>query len=101
MLRDVAGIVPHGGGKGIRPLGLKMPDFTPYDAAFGNRVDHVAACAGIMRGRGRPCAQRLHQMRPDLGGLAAIAEILQIGPLLADRSVAPRPAKLRGDRFAN
>jgi len=64
-------------------LGLKMPDFAPYDAAPGNRVDDVAAiCLGVLLGPGWPCAGRVHQMRPDLGRLAAIAKILQIGPFL-------------------
>jgi hypothetical protein len=66
-----------------RPCGLKMPDFAPYDAALGNRVDDVAANSlGLLPGRVGPCAQRVHQVRPDLGRLVANAEILQIGPFL-------------------
>jgi hypothetical protein len=38
-------------------------------------------------------------MRPDLGGLAAIAEILQIGPLLADRARNAAAGESAGSRF--
>jgi hypothetical protein len=61
------------------PVGLKMPDFALYDAALGNGVDDVASmCAGLLSGRAGPRAERMHQMRPDLGRLAERAEIVQI-----------------------
>jgi hypothetical protein len=66
-----------------------MPDFAAYDAALGNRVDHgTAGCLGVLCGGGWIRAVRLHQVWPDLGRLDAVAEILQIGSLLAERPAA-------------
>jgi hypothetical protein len=64
--------------------GLKMPDLRRYARGFGGRISHVQAMGvDFERGRDGRCAQWLHQVRADLGRLAAIAEVLQIGSLLS------------------
>ncbi len=74
-----------------------MPDFGPYKhRAVGTVgvVDDVQAIGtDYERNRARPVAERLHQMRPDLGRLAA--EILQIGSSVAlqEQSLASLPAQ--------
>jgi hypothetical protein len=51
-------------------------------------MDHVQAIGtDFERGRDGPCPRWLHQMRPNLGRLAAVAEILQVGPFLGRRTV--------------
>jgi len=52
----------------------------------GEWVDHVQAIGtDFQRGRDGPRPQWLHQMRPDLGRLDTIAEILQVGPIVTRR----------------
>jgi hypothetical protein len=59
-----------------------MPDLRAYDGG-GEWAGHVQTIGiAFQRGRRGSCAQRLHQMWPDLGRLDAIAEILQVGPFL-------------------
>jgi hypothetical protein len=59
--------------------GLKMPDFGSYGGRCGECVDNVSAVGtDFRRGCHGAIAQRLHQMRANLGRLDAIAEILQI-----------------------
>src|SRR4051794_7745775 len=71
---------------GAGPAGLKMPDFARYDAMLGSGwYDVASVCPRVFAGGARPGAGRLHQMRPDLGRLAARAEIVQVGPALAGR----------------
>jgi hypothetical protein len=60
-----------------------MPDLALYDAAPEKWVGNGEALrVAVLRGHNRPCAQRVHQVRADLGRLAARAEILQVGPRL-------------------
>ena len=64
-----------------------MPDLERYSRGWG-MVDNVPAIGtDIERDRHGAAAGRLHQMRPDLGRLAA--EIMQIGS-----SIAQPPATL-------
>ena len=66
----------------LAPRNLKMPDLRAYDGG-GEWAGHVQTIGiAFQRGRRGSCAQRLHQMWPDLGRLDAIAEILQVGPFL-------------------
>jgi hypothetical protein len=60
-----------------------MPDLGSYDKGVAGADHHVQAFGtDFQRGRHGTCAQRLHQMRSDLGRLDAIAEVLQVGPFL-------------------
>ena len=84
VLPDVSSTLPAWGGKVTAAVGLKMPDFARYDAMLGERVDDVASmCPDILPDRAWSGAERLHQVRPDLGRLAPRAEIVPIGSALA------------------
>jgi hypothetical protein len=64
--------------------GLKMPDLGRYNRPLWEWVDDVPAIGiDFQRDRHGSAVEWLHQMRPDLGRLAA--EILQIGPFVMCR----------------
>src|SRR6266481_4506672 len=73
-----------------------MPDLRLY-SPFGDGVGYDVAPVDtdLQRGRHGACAEWLHQMRPDLGRLDAVAEILQVGPVLGSRQacLASRSAR--------
>ncbi|MDO9298149.1 hypothetical protein, partial [Bradyrhizobium sp.] len=62
--------------------------------AWGVRIHVQAVGTDFQRGRHGSRPQWLHQMRPDLGRLGAIAEILQIGPLLTPKGLARLASRL-------
>ena len=64
--------------------------------AWGERGHVQAIDTDFQRDRAGSRPQWLHQMRPDLGRLDTIAQILQVGPALTQGWRAWRPV-LRGD----
>jgi hypothetical protein len=60
-----------------------MPDLEPYDDGWGEIFDVAALDCDDLRGGYWLGAQRLYQMRADLGRLDAVAKILQVRSLLA------------------
>ena len=65
------------------------------EACVGERGHVEAINTHFQRDRAGFRPQWLHQMRPDLGRLDTIAEILQVGPALTQGRRAWRPV-LRG-----
>src|SRR5215475_7116317 len=73
---------------------MKKPPLRPTIAFPGGVTIHAAPVAADIKPDCRGArARRLHQMRPDLGRLDAIAEILQIRPRVASLR---REQKARG-----
>ncbi|KMJ94155.1 hypothetical protein CF64_39330 [Bradyrhizobium japonicum] len=71
----------------VGPVGLKMPDLARYDTGLGNGWAMLRRCVPVFGLMALGLAlDGVHQMRRDLGRLAAGAEIVQIGPALARHS---------------
>src|ERR1700735_57186 len=73
---------------------LKMPRLGRYGAACGVGYHVQAFDTDPRRRRRGSCAEWVHEMRSDLGRLAAFAEFLQVGRVLAPR-VARLVSRLR------
>ncbi len=71
---------------GNRPVGLH--DDAEWGVVFPNVSPDIFA---VVRDRASPGPQRLHQMRPDLGRLVSVPEILSIRSSLKAAASGPNP----------